>query len=200
MMAARRPSSLLGFITVDPQAVILTAFLVPLTIFAHEIGHYLIGIAVDVPNPEIGLSGFKHAPAPWLSIRKAAAIGIAGPAITLILAVAGLTTKQGGTRLGRAISLAACMRLCEILPFAVLALARWTISKPAQRTTFDEARVFELVGWNGNLGLVVMSTALSFIAVSVLRKQTAQMSRSLLLGGILGWTTWRVLFEAGVIS
>lgn len=178
----------------------MTAILVPLVIIAHELGHFLIAMAVGVPNPEIGLSGFRHGPAPWLSAWQSAAIGFAGPAVSLSLAMAGLLrTKPGSKRLAGTVSIAACMRLCEIFPFALIALTRWARGAPYRRTTFDESRVFDILGLNGDVGLVVTSIAFGAILVTVLCRHTAESAKSLILGGLIGWTTWRILLETGLM-
>jgi len=199
-MTAGRPSFLPRFGKIDLPAGIMTAMLVPVMIVAHEMGHFLIGIAVNVPNPEIGLSGFRHGPAPWLSARKAAAIGLAGPAVTIAIAIAGLTLAKSGSRFASAMCVAACMRLCEILPFALLALLQWTIRAPARRTTFDEARVFDIFGLNGDVGLVMTSLVLGAILFALLRRHTVNAATSLIVGGLIGWAMWRLLLETGIIS
>ena len=160
---------------------------------AHEAGHFLMGVVFDVPNPKLGLSGFTHGPAPWLSNWQSAAIGIAGPAVTLALAAIGLAQmKSRSTRFAGALCVAACTRLCEISPFAVIALARWVRGAAYRRTTFDEARVFDLLGLNGDAALVFTSIILGAILFAALRRLPGETAQSLVIGALIGWGLWKI--------
>lgn len=181
------------FSKIELQTVMTTAFLVPLVIIAHELGHFLIAMVLGVPNLEIGLSRIRHGPTPWLSVWQTAAIGVGGPVVSLLLAMSGVLCTRCSKRLVGSLSIAACMRLCEILPFALVALTRWARGAPYRRTTFDEARIFDILGLNGNVGLIVTSIAFGTILVAVLRRHTATSAKSLILGGLIGWATWRIM-------
>jgi len=192
---SRRPGG------IEWATLLITALLVPAVILAHELGHYLAGLAFNVPNPRLGLSGFTHGPAPWLSRRQVAMIGIAGPAVSLALAAIGLArVKPGHARFAAALGVAACMRLCELLPFAVVALARLARGAPYRRTTFDEPRVFDALGLNGNIALVGASVIFAAILFAVLRRQRRGSGKSLIIGGLIGWGAWRIMLEQGLLA
>jgi hypothetical protein len=53
---------------------------------------------------------------------------------------------------------------------------------------------------NGDVGLVVTSIAFGAILFAVLRRHTAESAKSLILGGLIGWATWKILLGTGTIS
>lgn len=193
-MTAQSNALLPRFGKPELRTAIVTAILVPIVVLAHEAGHFLAGLAFNVPNPKLGLSGFTHGPAPWLDSWQMAVIGFAGPAVTFALALGGLAlTRPGPTRLASAVSVAACTRLIELLPFGLMALA-WRVGGSRNlRTTFDEDRIFTLLGLPGDVALI--TTCIGFLAILyvVLRRQSKGSAVALVVGGLTGWAVWKML-------
>ncbi|MBB5713145.1 hypothetical protein [Sphingomonas xinjiangensis] len=180
--------------------VVLTALLVPVLIVAHEAGHLAAGLALDVPNPKLGLTGFTHGPAPQLQAWQMALIAVSGPAVTLSLAWAGLVlAKKAATRFPIAVGVSACMRLLELLPFGLAALERRIRGASPRATTFDEERAASAIGLHGDLALIGATVIFGLLLACILRQQTRLNAFALLAGGLLGWLAWRVLLEQQLV-
>lgn len=172
----------------------LTALLVPVLIFAHELGHFAAGLAVGVPSPKLALAGFTYGPVA-LQPRQVALIAICGPVVTLSLAIRGVAVAKTPARLARAAGVAACMRLFELLPFGLAALARRARGAEPRATTFDEERAFAVLGAPGDVALIGATLVYCVLLVWILRRQTRCDATVLFAGGLLGWGIFKLLLE-----
>ena len=62
-------------------------FLVPLTIVLHELGHYSIALWLGFPNPALHYSSVTYGDVTARPASLSGIVGLAGPAVTVILAV-----------------------------------------------------------------------------------------------------------------
>jgi len=148
------------------------ALLVPVALMAHECAHLAAGVLFGVAAPAVHYAGFTHGVTPGLLRGEAATIAAAGPAATLLLAVAGLAaSKARGTALPHLIVVAACVRLTVLLPYAVPALARRLVGAANPPTTFDEDMAARLLGLWGDLSLIAYTGILSWILFWALWRQ-----------------------------
>lgn len=178
------------------QLMLATACLVTPLILFHEIGHFITGMAVGVPSPQLDMAGFTHGPAPWLQSWEIALIAGSGPAVTLAFAVAG--AAMSGRRYALAatvVSVAACSRLLELLPYALSAAMRRLRGSPPRATTFDEDIFFHALGLPGDIGLIVAALTFATILYVLLRRHRYA-APSLVCGGMAGWVTWTVIINA----
>ncbi len=176
--------------------LLVVACFVPLLILVHEIGHLLAGMAIGVASPKLSMGRFVHGPAPWLQREQIALIAASGPAVTFTFAIAGLTiSHRRHAFIASAVSAAACVRMLELLPYALSAVARRFRGSPPRATTFDEDVAFHALGLPGDIGLILTTLAFAVI-VYVLLRLHARQALSLAGGGLLGWITWAAIIGA----
>jgi len=173
--------------------LVVVAALVPLLIWLHEIGHLLAGLVVGVPNPQLSMGRFVHQPAPWLRGEQIALIAASGPAVTLIFALGCLTlARRRRAFIASALSVAACVRVIELLPYALSAMFRRLRGFPPRSTTFDEDVAFDAIGLPGDIGLIFATIMFLVILYAHLRLDS-QGAPSLFGGALLGWIAWTAI-------
>jgi hypothetical protein len=87
------------------------------------------------------------------------------------------------------------MRILELLPFAMAAVARWVRGAPRRLTTFDESRAFEALRLNGDAAIITATVVFGVILIVALRQQARGSAIALIVGGLTGWTIWRMLLH-----
>ena len=179
-------------------------FFVPLTIVLHEVGHYSAALLAGSPNPVLHYSWTSPGDVAGQDGSIGGVIGLAGPAVTVILSVFACTwiLLRGPARWAFALAVSAASRFVVEVPYTVInTLARLTgasLSPPA----FDEYKAGTALGWSGDLLLastvIVLAGVLFCVGHNLPREERSTAWPGLVIGTILGWAWW-MLFLGPVL-
>ena len=172
--------------------------LVGLTILLHETGHLLAAKYFGLPDTALHFDRVDYDERVAVDAWKLGVIGLAGPAVTIILIIIGLAWA-GKTRhpAAYALAAAAASRLIVGVPYTVVALALFLSGRHLAAPSFDEARAALAFGLPPE-ALMAVSTAAFFIAfggvVGALPKGLRLLGLSALVAGTAaGWGLWMVV-------
>ena len=173
--------------------------LAPLTIVLHEVGHYVTALWAGSPNPVIHYSWTDPGNLPAKGASTDAVIGLAGPSVTIVLALFACAwiALRGPARWAFALAVCAVSRFVVAVPYTliniVVRLTRGNLGAPA----FDEYKAGTALGWSGDALLastvVVLVGVLVFVGRKLPHGERSVAWTGLLIGTILGWACWMLL-------
>lgn len=176
-----------------------SVFFVPITIVLHELGHYSAALLAGSPNPVLHYNLTSPGDLAGQDGSIGGVIGLAGPAVTVILSVfaCGWILLRGPARWAFALAVSAASRFVVEVPYTVISsLARLTgstLSPPA----FDEYKAGIAFGWSGDLLLAstvfVLAGVLVFVGLKLPRGERSTAWPGLVIGTIVGWACWMLL-------
>ena len=180
-------------------------FFVPLTIVLHELGHYSAALLAGSPNPVLHYSWTSPGDLAGKDGSIDGAIGLAGPAITVILSVFACAwiVLRSPARWAFALAVSAASRFVVAVPYTVInTLARLTgasLSPPA----FDEYKAGIALGWSGDVLLastvIVLAAVLLCVGLNLPRGERSTAWPGLVIGTILGWVCWMMLLGPALL-
>ena len=174
--------------------------LAPLTIFLHELGHFLAAVALGFPDPQIHFSAISHGDVSGRPAWQSGVVGLAGPAVTAAFVFGGLalTFRAPRLRFGWALAFAAASRFFVGVPYTIANLIALASGRRLDPPAFDEYKAGEALGWSGDATLAVSSllffAVLLRLALGVSRGQRTAGWLGLIVGTVAGWAAW---FAAG---
>ncbi len=174
-------------------------FLVPLTIVLHELGHYSIALWLGFPNPALHYSSVTYGDVTARPASLSGIVGLAGPAVTVILAVfaCGWILLHGPARWTFALAVSAASRFVVGVPYTVVNIVMILVGGHLRPPAFDEHKAGTALGWSGDALLastaVVLVGVLLCIGFKLPRGERSVAWPGLLLGTVLGWALWMTL-------
>lgn len=139
----------------------------PITIVLHELGHYATARALGFPNPVFHYSSIDPGDVRTIPPSLSGVVGLAGPAITVILALfaCGWILYKGPSRWAFALAVSAASRFVVGVPYhgdqPRVRLSGKTLRPPA----FDEHKAGVALGWSGDP--LLASTVIVLVGVLV---------------------------------
>ena len=172
---------------------------VPLTIVLHELGHYTTARFLGFPNPVLHYSVVTPGDVTGIRPSLVGVVGLAGPAVTIILAAFACTwiLLRSPTRWAFALAVAAASRFVVGVPYTVINVGVRLIGGHMKAPAFDEHQAGTALGWSGDA--LLASTTLVLVAVLLCvgyklpRGERSVAWPGLLLGTVLGWALWMLL-------
>jgi len=172
---------------------------VPLTIVLHELGHYSAALLAGSPNPVLHYSWTSPGDLAGQDGSIDGVIGLAGPAVTVILSVFACAwiLLRGPARWAFALAVSAASRFVVEVPYTVInALARLT-GASLRPPAFDEYKAGIALDWSGDVLLastaIVLAGVLLCVCLKLPRGERSTAWPGLLIGTILGWVCWMLL-------
>lgn len=172
---------------------------VPLTIVLHELGHYSAALLAGSPNPVLHYSWTSPGDLAGQDGSIDGVIGLAGPAVTVILSVFACAwiLLRGPARWAFALAVSAASRFVVEVPYTVInALARLT-GASLRPPAFDEYKAGIALGWSGDVLLgstaIVLAGVLLCVGLKLPRGERSTAWSGLVIGMILGWVCWMLL-------
>ena len=180
-------------------------FFVPLTIVLHELGHCSAAVLAGSPNPVLHYSWTNPGDIAGQDGSIGGVIGLAGPAVTIILSVFACAwiLLRGPARWAFALAVSAVSRFAVEVPYTLInTLARLTgasLSPPA----FDEYKAGIALGWSGDVllasTLIVLAGVLLCVGLKLPRGERSTAWPGLVIGTILGWVCWMMLLGPALL-
>lgn len=171
---------------------------VPLTIVLHELGHYLTAVLFGSPNPALHYSWTDPGNVATSSAISGV-IGLAGPAVTIILAAFGCLwiRLRPAARWPFALSVSAVSRFVVAVPYTVVNAVIRLVGGSMRPPAFDEYKAGTALGWSGDALLASTSIVLVAVLVYVGRKlpggEKVIAWAGLVTGTLFGWIVWMLL-------
>jgi hypothetical protein len=174
-------------------------FFVPVTIVLHELGHYATARWLGFPNPVLHYSSISPGDVTTRPVWLSGVVGLAGPAITIILALiaCGWVFWRRPSRWAFALAISAASRFVVGVPYTVANVVVRVIGATLQPPAFDEYKAGVALRWSGDA--LLASTALVLVAVLLCvgvklpRGERSVAWPGLLIGTALGWALWMKL-------
>jgi hypothetical protein len=170
--------------------------LAPLTIFVHELGHYLAALSLGFDDPRLHFSHVDTGDAGGRPRWQVGLVGLAGPAVTAALIPLAILCGRSRpkARWPFALAAAAASRFLVGVPYTLVSLVVRARGAQLDPPAFDEFRAAEALGWSGDM-LLGLSSLLFFAALFWLARGLPRGERSaawvgLSLGTIAGWVLW----------
>jgi hypothetical protein len=172
---------------------------VPLTIVAHELGHYTTARLLGFPNPALHFSSISPGDISGMPASLSGVVGLAGPAVTVLIAVFACTwiLLLGPARWAFALAFAAASRFVVGVPYAVINMVVRMIGGHMRAPAFDEHKAGLALGWSGDI--LLASTTLILVGVLLCigfrlpRGERSVAWAGLLIGTVFGWALWMLL-------
>jgi hypothetical protein len=173
--------------------------LAPITIVLHELGHYAAALWAGSPNPVLHYSWTDPGNLPAKGGSTDGVIGLAGPAVTIILALIACAwiLMRGPTRWAFALAVCAVSRFLVAVPYTLINIVARLAGRRLGAPAFDEYKAGTALALSGDA--LLASTVLMLVGVLIFvgRKLPAG-ERSvawpgLVIGTILGWACWMLL-------
>lgn len=180
-------------------------FFVPVTIMLHELGHYLTALLAGSPNPTIHYSGSSPGDFAGNDGPIGAAIGLAGPAVTVILSAFACAwiLLRGPARWAFALAVSAVSRFVVAVPYTVLSILARLTGSSLSPPVFDEHKAGTLLGWSGDALLasttIVLIGVLLCVGLKLPRGERSVAWPGLVIGTILGWACWMMLLGPALL-
>lgn len=179
--------------------------LAPLTIVLHEVGHYAAARWAGSPNPVLHYSWTDPGSLPTKGGMTDGVIGLAGPAVSIILALVACAwiLTRGPARGAFALAVCAVSRFVVAVPYTLMKLVArlmgWSMGPPA----FDEYKAGTALGLSGDALLASTIVVLVGVLVVVGRKlpsgERSVAWLGLVAGTILGWAFWMLLLGPALV-
>jgi hypothetical protein len=165
----------------------------------HEVGHYLAAILAGSPNPALHYS--------WTDPGAVAArdgaingvIGLAGPAVTIILSALGClwVRVQRPAPWAFALSVAAVSRFVVAVPYTIVNTIIRLVGGRLRPPAFDEYKAGTALGVSGDALLastvIVLAAVLVCVGAKLPRGERLIAWVGLVTGTLLGWIFWMLL-------
>jgi hypothetical protein len=179
--------------------------LAPLTIVLHEVGHYAAALWVGSHNPVLHYSWTDPGNLPAKGASTDGVIGLAGPAVTIILSLFACAwiLWRGPARWAFALAICAVSRFVVAVPYTLLKIVVLLTGGSLGAPAFDEYKVGAALGWSGDA--LLASTAIVLIGVLLFvgrRLPAGERSAAwpgLLSGTTLGWACWMLLLGPALL-
>jgi hypothetical protein len=162
----------------------------------HEVGHYLAAVVAGSPNPALHYSWTYPGDVAARAGAINGVIGLAGPAVTIILSALGClwVRVRGPAAWAFALSVAAVSRFVVAVPYTVvntiIRLGGGRLRPPA----FDEYKAGTALGLSGDALLactvIVLAAVLVCVGAKLPRGERLTAWAGLLIGTLLGWIFW----------
>ena len=172
---------------------------VPLTIVAHELGHYTTARLLGFPNPALHYSSTSPGDVTGIPASLSGVVALAGPAVTLLIAVFACAwiLLRGPARWAFALAFSAASRFVVGVPYTAINIVIRMIGGHMRAPAFDEHKAGLALGWSGDVLLasttVVLVGVLLSIGFKLPRGDRSVAWPGLLLGTVLGWALWMLL-------
>jgi hypothetical protein len=172
---------------------------VPLTIVLHELGHYLAALSVGSPNPVLHYSWTVPGDLPSQAPLVDGIIGLAGPAVTVVLALFACAWLylRGPTKWAFALAVSAVSRFIVAVPYTTISIVVRLLGGHVRPPAFDEYKAGTALGWSGDA--LLASTVIVLVGVLVVvgrklpRAERGIAWTGLVTGTALGWICWMLL-------
>ena len=168
--------------------------MVPLTIVLHELGHLFAALALGFPDAALHFSSISHGDVTLQPPWKTGMVGLAGPCVTAVLAIAGCLLMRRGARWTFALAMAAASRFAVGVPYTIVNMALLLTGRRLAPPAFDEHKAATAMGWSGDLALaatsVILLGTLAWIGVRLPRGERMVGWTGLIAGAALGWALW----------
>ncbi len=180
-------------------------FFAPLTIVLHELGHYLAALWVGSPNPALHYSWTSPGDLTAKDASIGAVIGLAGPAVTVILSLFACAwiLLRGAARWTFALAVSAASRLVVAVPYTVINIVLLLMGRSLSPPSFDEHKAAIALGWSGDAVLastaMVLAGVLVCVGVKLPRGERLVAWPGLVIGTALGWICWMTLLGPAVL-
>ena len=173
--------------------------LVPLTIVAHEVGHYSVARFLGFSNPTLHYSSINPGDVSGKPASLSGIVGLAGPAVSALLALfaCGWILARGPARWAFALAISAASRFLVGVPYTVISFVVRLMGGSTRAPAFDEYKAGTALGWSGDALLastaIVLVGVLLCIGFKLPRGERSVAWPGLLLGTALGWALWMLL-------
>lgn len=179
--------------------------LAPLAIVLHEVGHYAAAAWVGSENPVLHYSWTDPGNLPAKSASTDGVIGLAGPAVSIILALSACAwiLVRGPARWAFALAIGAVSRFVVAVPYTLINLVVRLMGGTVGAPAFDEYKAGTALGWSGDALLASTVVVLVGVLVFVGRKlppgERSVAWSGLIAGTVLGWICWMLLLGPAVL-
>lgn len=179
--------------------------LAPLAIVLHEVGHYAVAAWVGSENPVLHYSWTDPGNLPAKSPSTDGVIGLAGPAVTIILALSACAwiLLRGPARWAFALAIGAVSRFVVGVPYTLLNIVMRLAGRRLGAPAFDEYKAGTSLGWSGDALLastvLVLAGVLVFVGRELPRGERSTAWWGLVIGTILGWACWMLIIGPAVL-
>jgi len=179
--------------------------LAPLTIVLHEVGHYVAALWAGSPNPALHYSWTDPGNLPTKDASTDGVIGLAGPAVTIILSLFACAwiLWRGPARWAFALAISAVSRFVVAVPYTLINIAVRLTGASLRAPAFDEYKAGTALGWSGDALLASTVVVLIGVLVFVGRKlpdgERSVAWSGLVIGTVLGWACWMLLLGPAVL-
>jgi hypothetical protein len=178
---------------------------VPLTIVLHELGHYLTAVLAGSPNPALHYSWTNPGDVAAKSSAIGGMIGLAGPAVTIILSAFGCLwiRVRRPARWAFALSVSAVSRFVVAVPYTIVNIGIRLVGGSLRPPAFDEYKAGTALGWSGDA--LLASTVIVFVVVLVCvgtklpRGERLTAWTGLVTGTLLGWIFWMLFLGPALL-
>jgi hypothetical protein len=171
----------------------------------HELGHYATARWLGVPKPVLHYSVTTSGDVSATPVSIMGAVGLAGPAVTVVLAVfaCGWILVHGPSRWACALAISAASRFVVAVPYTVANIVVRVIGATLQPPAFDEYQAAVALRWSGDALLastaVVVVGVLICVGVKLPRHERWVAWPGLFIGTALGWALWMKLLGPVVL-
>jgi hypothetical protein len=173
--------------------------LAPITIVLHELGHYAAALWAGSPNPVLHYSWTAPGNMPAKRACTDGVIGLAGPAVTIILALFACAwiLARGPARWAFALAVCAVSRFVVAVPYTLINIVVRLIGGHLSAPAFDEHKAGTALGLSGDALLastvVVLIGVLVFVGRKLPHGERSVAWTGLVSGTVLGWACWMLL-------
>jgi hypothetical protein len=173
--------------------------LAPLTIVMHELGHYAAALWAGSPNPVLHYSWTDPGQLPGKGTSIDGVIGLAGPAVTVILALFACAwiLARGPARWAFALAVCAVSRFLVAVPYTLINIVARLAGRRLGAPAFDEHKAGTALGLSGDALLASTVIVLICVLVFVERKlpsgQRSVAWSGLVIGTVMGWVCWMLV-------
>jgi hypothetical protein len=172
---------------------------VALTILLHELGHLTAAIWLGFPEPALHYSSISHGDIAGFPGRSVGIVGLAGPAVTVLvlLAACGWIALRGAAPWAVALAITAASRFAVGVPYTIANIIVGLRGAQLQPPAFDEYKAGTALGWSGNALLgstsFVLIASVAWVAIRLPRGERGPAWTGLIIGTMLGWALWMMV-------
>ena|GEM_PF-4501458 len=180
-------------------------FFVPLTIVLHELGHYSASLWAGSPNPALHYSWTSPGDLTAKDASIDGVIGLAGPAVTVILSVFACAwiLLRSPARWAFALAVSAASRFVIAVPYTVINIVVRLTGGSLHPPAFDEYKAGTALGWSGDALLastaIVLAGVLLCVGAKLPHGERSIAWPGLVIGTVLGWIFWMTLLGPALL-